>query len=102
MTCNFRYFFDAGSGTCLWSANEEARAKYEYAVDHHALPVSEATKVMLDGLIARYDTWLDWNNPGGGSRWNDSDRMAFAEAARQGLAALRREMPDCIITDDAA
>lgn len=101
MACSFRFFFDPGSGTCLWSANADARAQYGYAVDHHALPIGALMKAALDDLIARYDTWLDWNNPGSGGLWSDEDRNAFNFAARECLHRLRNELPNCTIADEA-
>lgn len=36
-----RFFFDTGSGVCLWTANDAAREIYDYPVSMEALPVSE-------------------------------------------------------------
>ena len=37
----FRYFFDAGSGVCLWSANDAAREKFDYAIELQSLDLPE-------------------------------------------------------------
>ncbi len=88
-----RYEFDAGSGVCLWAANAEAEARYGLAIDVAALPLSMKLCEQLHHLIAWYDTALDWDNPGGASPWSAEERQRFLAAARQGLLALRRELP---------
>ena len=87
-----RFFFDSGSGTCLWAANPAAHAAHGYAVDHHALPLSPALRTQLDHLIARHDTRLDWSNPGGPSPWTTADHAAFTAETAATLAALRAEL----------
>jgi len=87
-----RYFFDSGSGTCLWAANPAAHAAHGYAVDHHALPLSPTLRARLTRLIARHDTRLDWSNPGGPSPWSAADEAAFTAEAAATLAALRAEL----------
>ena len=88
-----RYEFDAGSGVCLWAANAEAEVRYGLAVEVAALPLSTKLCEQLHHLIAWYDSALDWDNPGGASPWSAEERQRFLAAARQGLLALRRELP---------
>ena len=89
-----RFFFDAGSGVCLWAGNGEARARYDYAVDHHGLALSAPLKERLDELIARFDTDFDWNDPGGARLWSEDARAAFAQDALSALERLRLELPE--------
>jgi hypothetical protein len=88
-----RYFFDAGSGVCLWAGNDEARQRHGYAIDAQALPLTDDTRGWLSHLIAWHDTRLDWDDPGGDSPWPDDERPRFQRAAQEGLARLRRELP---------
>src|SRR5262249_23851793 len=37
----FRYFFDPGSGCCLWSDNEASRERFGYPVDLDRLDLGE-------------------------------------------------------------
>lgn len=70
MSIVLRYFFDPGSGVCLWSGNAEAEARWGYAVDHAALPLRDGTRRFLQELVVRFDTSIDWSDPGaaGGRR----------------------------------
>lgn len=35
-----RYFFDFGSGICLWAANDAARDDFDYPVHSSKLPIT--------------------------------------------------------------
>lgn len=59
-----RFFFDAGSGVCLWAQDEEAKQRFGYAVDLEALDLPRDLHADLTQLIADYDATIDWNNPG--------------------------------------
>lgn len=87
-----RYFFDAGSGTCLWAANDAARAAFGYAVDLRALPLAPDTRDGLTRLVQRFDGSIDWDDPGGASPWGTAARETFARAAAEGLARLRGDL----------
>jgi hypothetical protein len=43
----FRYFFGPGSGICLWSANDEARDRFDYPVQLTDLGLSENLLAMF-------------------------------------------------------
>jgi hypothetical protein len=92
MALVFRFFFDPGSGTCLWSASKEAEALYDYPVDHHLLPISGELKQRLDWLVQEFDTDYDWENPPGKGKWSDEQRDAFWRRVDENLAMLRREL----------
>jgi hypothetical protein len=51
MKYEIRYFFDPGSGVCLWAKNAAAREKFGYPIDHRNLGLSENTKSWLQHLI---------------------------------------------------
>ena len=93
MTYRLRYFFDAGSGTCLWAADAATEARYGYAVGLDALPLSDETRAALGRLIAAHDRSIDWSDPAGGDVRGAGDAERFAAAAREGLALLRRDLP---------
>jgi hypothetical protein len=66
-----RFFFDAGSGTVLWAASPETRDRYGYAIDLDQLPVSQALRDELAGLIAAYDASLNWAYPPDPGPWRE-------------------------------
>ena len=86
------YFFDAGSGTCLWSANESAREKFDYPVDINDLPLCENTKRRIIYITAWYDTSLDWSDPSGPSPWDVDELLSFNSEAQKMLHSLRTEL----------
>jgi hypothetical protein len=88
-----RYFFDPGSGICLWSANQEARERFGYPVDHWTLDLSENTRRWLSYLIAWFDTSIDWSSPSDSDdRWSPEEVARFREASEHCLALLREEL----------
>lgn len=91
-----RYFFEYGSGVCLWAGNDAARDHFgDYPIDTDALPVSANTRHWLHHLIAWYDTGLDWDDPGGGAaHWSEEERARFEQAAQEGFRCLVQELPE--------
>ncbi len=87
-----RFFFDAGSGVCLWSGNAAARGRYGIAIAPAQLPLPEATQQEMTRLIAWYDTSLDWEHPTGPTPWSPAERAQFEAAARALLAQLREQL----------
>lgn len=61
-----KYMFDFASGICVWSVNTAAREKCGYPVKADALPISNELVHILQELIARYDTALNWADPASG------------------------------------
>lgn len=94
-----RFFFDTGSGICLWSGNEAARQRYGYPIEPQALPLPEATIHEMEQVTAWYDQRMDWDQaPQPNPSW---DEAAFAAAARQLLDKMRRELgPDYEVIDE--
>lgn len=60
----FRMFLDAGAGVCLWAANDAARSRFGYAVDHRRLGLPHDLCEALDQLMAGHDASIDWDDPG--------------------------------------
>lgn len=87
-----QYFFDPGSGVCLWSDNDLARGKFGYPVDLGDLPVTSTVKTRAEELIARFDTSIEWTNPSGPSPWSDMERELFEVEA----AGLLRSFQECL------
>lgn len=95
-----RFFFDAGSGVCLWSADVATRAQYDVAVMTEQLPLRAATRQEVARLLAWYDTSLDWDNPAGPTPWSPEECTRFNAAVRSLLARLRRELAPTVIEDE--
>ena len=97
-----RYFFDWGSGVCLWSDNDTTRAKFGYPIESSALDVSDELRAKLDAVIALQLGQLDEADPGGPSPWSDSELRSFRRESRELLDQLRRELGDeWIIIDES-
>lgn len=88
----FRFFYDWGSGICLWSANDEARELYGYPVNLNDLPISQALVTEGNRLAELWDTSLDWNDPAGDSPWNDEQYTQFYSEARQFIQRLEQAL----------
>ncbi len=88
----FRYFFDPGSGICLWSGNDEARERFDYPVELSDLGLSENLLRQAFHLIAWYDTSLDWSYPSNPSPWAESEKTRFHVASQNLLSMLRQEL----------
>ena len=98
----FRYFFDPGSGTCLWSANKAAEERYDYPVWIDLLPISAEMQERVMAVVDWYDTGLDWDDPAGPSPWDEAEQARFNVAAQELLAVLRRELgEDYVIRDES-
>lgn len=89
-----RFLFDAGSGVCFWSADAETEAQFgDYPVRTDLLGLPSALAAQGEALIARYDTCLDWNDPGGVSPWSEAEWAAFRRDADAFFAAVRAALP---------
>lgn len=87
-----RYFFDAGSGVCLWAGNDATKERHDFAIDANDLPLSSNTQRWLQYLIAWYDTSLNWDDPAGVTLWSDDEQARFQLAAQEGLTRLQQEL----------
>ena len=96
-----RFFFDPGSGICLWSANDEARERFGYPIELESLELSENLHRKALYLLRWYDTSLDWSSPGDPSPWSHDERLRFLNAAREFLDKLREFLgPEFEIRDE--
>ncbi|MGI5341231.1 hypothetical protein ACQEVS_29435 [Streptomyces sp. CA-181903] len=95
-----RFFFDAGSGVALWAASED-QGEWGYAIEVDRLPVSRDLRDVLNGLIARYDTSLNWNYPPDPGPWREAECQDFNEAVSRALDRLRAELgPEWRVFDE--
>jgi hypothetical protein len=97
-----RFFFDAGSGTCLWADNDAARERFVYAVDPDELPLPTRTRERLHALLRRYDESFDPDYPPGPPSWSEEESAQFKHDASELLDALRTGLgPDFEIVDES-
>jgi len=87
----FRFFFDYGSGVCIWAANEIAEKKFGYPVLSDELPISKALIDELDSLVIEYDDSLDWDNPPD-SPWTEEQFINFDNRANIAYIKLCKEL----------
>ncbi len=87
-----RYFFDPGSGICLWSANDAAREKFDYPVQLQDLGLPENLLRKALYVMAWFDTSLDWNYPSDPSPWSENERARFHETSQVLLSMLRQQL----------
>ena len=87
-----RFLFDAGSGICLWTLDAPTRERFGYPIDHRTIGLSVDLVAAVDELLARYDSSIDWDDPGGPSPWGDEDHAAFERDAAAVLARIRAEL----------
>ncbi|MDK2123869.1 hypothetical protein [Parachitinimonas caeni] len=87
-----RFFFDAGSGICLWSGNAEAHREYGYPIDVDLLPLSATLRRRARELIAWYDSCYDWASLAGVVAWDGAETRRFGVYAQVVLGELRREL----------
>ena len=90
-----RYFFDTGSGICLWPGNDAARERFGYAIELDTLGLPKSIVARGEALLIRFDTWMDWDNAPA-NLWSeaehrqfDHDAQAFLQILRSSLAARR-------------
>ena len=96
-----RFFFDAGSGTCLWSNNAAAHDRFGYPVDLSTLPVPENLWRKAVHVTCWYDTSIDWEYPPDPSPWSAEESARFDAAADSLLAQLREALgPDFEVADE--
>jgi hypothetical protein len=97
-----RFFFDTGSGICLWSDNDAARERFDYPVPLEALPLPDTIRRRGDFLIAWYDTFMDWALSPQPSRWWPREQAAFNAATQEFLAILKEHLgPSFEVVDDS-
>ncbi|WP_124100022.1 hypothetical protein [Ruminococcus sp. Marseille-P6503] len=76
-----KYMFDWGSGTCVWSINDNANDRYGYPVMIDDLPISQELKDDLETVIEKHDEALDWSDPAGDLLWDQEQIEQFTQKA---------------------
>ncbi len=84
-----RFFFDWGSGLCLWGGDHRTRATFGSAIDHHELGLPGDLVSELDRLIAWHDTALNWEYPPDPGPWREAECLAHNRAVQAVFAQLR-------------
>ncbi|CAA6822022.1 MAG: Unknown protein [uncultured Sulfurovum sp.] len=88
-----RFFFDAGSGICMWSANDNSKEKFgDYPIECNQLPISENLWRKLSYLTAWYDTCIDWSYPPNPTPWSTSECHRFNKEVLSVLNDVTREL----------
>lgn len=99
-TFELRYFFDYGSGICLWSSNEAATIRFGYPVELNDLNIPSSVRDHAFDLMRRFDMSLDWGDPSGGSVWSDQDRDRFIAESQTLLQQLSEHLGDDFRIED--
>jgi len=87
-----RYFFDPGSGICLWAADDEARAQFGYPVELEELSLAGDTLALGNSLIERFDGSINWSDPGSASPWSEEQRADFMRESERFYSKLVAEL----------
>ena len=96
-----RFFFDPGSGICFWSVNMYTSDLLGYPINLEQLPLTSKSKNLLIKLMEKFDTCLDWQNPGAGVVWNKEDEIEFHKEALVALDTIREELgEEYIVVED--
>lgn len=103
-----RFFFDAGSGVCLWARDDEARARFGYAVEAAMLDVPDDLRAEIEQLVTDYDDTFPWDDPASGMPVaaarpisGYAENPAFATRVRALLPRLRAALgAGCEIESD--
>ncbi|MFZ3194433.1 MAG: hypothetical protein WA154_14670 [Moraxellaceae bacterium] len=89
-----KFYFDAGSGICLWAADAATEQQLGYAIELSQLPLSENTQRWLTHLISWFDTSVDWSEPTrAGQYWKPAEQQRFQASCQIGLDLLRNDLP---------
>ena len=102
-----RFFFDAGSGVCLWAYDDAAKARFGYPVESSDLEIPQALRNEIEQLITDYDDTFPWDDPGSGQSVEPSRTMfgyeenpPFVTRVRALLLKLRAACPDITFESD--
>lgn len=102
-----RFFFDAGSGVCLWAQDDEAKARFGYPVEAGDLDIPAELRAEIEQLITDYEDTFPWDDPRGGGFVEPSRTMfgyeenpPFVTRVRMLLPKLRAALPGIEIESD--
>lgn len=87
-----RYFFDFGSGICLWAVNDAATERFGYQVHSSKLPITSNLMYRIEFVLAWYDTFLDWDNPPQKSPWWVAEGAQFKLVAQDLFDLLQKQL----------
>ena len=86
---HLKYFFDVGSGVCLWAGDSKTEEILGYAIELEKIEISENTRKWLTYLIHWFDTSIDWEEPTKpNGNWTNLEQLNFQEAYKKGLDLL--------------
>lgn len=88
-----RFFFDAGSGVCLWAYDAEAKARFGYPVEAAMLDVPEELRAEIEQLVTDYDDTFPWDDPGSGESVEPSRAMFGYEENPPFVTRVRALLP---------
>ena len=95
-----RFMFDHG-GFCVWGMNEDAQARFGYAIPNNALPITDSLLTELDVLEHEYGTYLDWEYPPNPSPWSKNQKVTFLHRATKAYKRLQEELgSDFIVSNE--
>ena len=96
-----RFFFDAGSGICLWAYDAEAKARFGYPVESEMLDIPAELRAQIEQLVTDYDDTFPWDDPGSGNvvepdrtMFGYEENPPFVTRVRELLPLLRAALPD--------
>lgn len=88
-----KFFFDYGSGTCFWSGNERAEAKFnDYFIEPKELPLSLETIKRVEDLLEWYDQSLNWEYPPDPGPWHQEECDRFNNTVKQLFETVKIEL----------
>jgi len=102
-THRLRFYFDPGSGICLWSGNDAARARFGYPVEAQSLPLTPPLVSRTNDLCSQVDETIRAGDRGSPSPWSHGRWVRFNADAQALLALLRVELgPEFEVIDESA
>ena len=102
-----RFFFDAGSGVCLWAQDAEAKARFGYPVEADVLDIPQVLRDEINQLVWDYDDTFPWDDPASGdpvapdrTAFGYEENPPFVTRVRALLPKLRAALPGFEIESD--
>jgi len=93
MKHKLRFFFDYGSGICIWAGNITTERKFgNYPIENYALPITKDLINELNNLVIEYDSSLDWGYPPNPSPWTKEHKIDFSNRANMAYTKLCNEL----------
>jgi hypothetical protein len=102
-----RFFFDAGSGACLWAYDTDAKARFGSPVESGMLDIPEELRAEIEQLVTDYDETFPWDDPGSWSAvepdrtmFGHEENPPFVTRVRALLPKLRTAAPEITFESD--